>query len=175
MRTLNTVIRLRRDNDYNYNKVANKFIPADGEICLIDTARSGLRAVCGDGTTPFAQLEYIDNIYFKGYYKEDKFYSDDAFELVVKGNTNLLYIDLLTSCLYYFDGKNYQEISKADVLTATATATSPGIMKLYNTTGQNTDGTMTQKAITDELNEKVEIALNVEEELVIFTLDSELF
>lgn len=35
-------------------------------------------------------------------------------------------------------------------------------MKLYNTIGQNEDGTMTQKAITDELNEKIEIELDID-------------
>jgi hypothetical protein len=45
----------------------------------------------------------------------------------------------------------------------------PGIMKLYDTVGDHTDGTMTQKAITDELGEKVEIELNKDEELLIFT------
>lgn len=54
---------------------------------------------------------------------------------------------------------------------ATATDTKAGIMKLYTTIGQNSDGTMTQKAITDELNEKVEIALNIEEELLIFSTE----
>ena len=42
-------------------------------------------------------------------------------------------------------------------------------MKLYNGVGQNTDGTMTQKAITDELDTKVELTLKEEEELVIFS------
>ena len=42
-------------------------------------------------------------------------------------------------------------------------------MKLYDTVGTNTDGTMTQKAITDELDDKVEIQLNKDEELLIFT------
>ena len=34
---LNAVLRLRRDNDYNYAKIANSFVPANGEICLVDT------------------------------------------------------------------------------------------------------------------------------------------
>lgn len=49
-------------------------------------------------------------------------------------------------------------------------------MKLYSTTGENVDGTMTQKAITkelnsinDELDDKVEISLKKDEELLIFT------
>ena len=58
----NAIIRLRRDNDYNYNKIKDRFIPANGEICLVDTARDGLRAVCGDGKTPFGQLKYIGDI-----------------------------------------------------------------------------------------------------------------
>jgi hypothetical protein len=168
---LNTILRLRRDNDYNYAKIADKFIPADGEICLVDTARSGLRAICGDGKTPFAQLEYIDSIYLKGYLKNDLFYKDAAFTVLLPTNTNLLYIDILTNRLYFYTGVEYQEITRGEIATATATDTTPGIMKLYSTTGQNTDGTMTQKAITDELNEKVEVALNIEEELIIFTLD----
>ena len=42
-------------------------------------------------------------------------------------------------------------------------------MKLYDTIGNNIDGTMTQKAITEELEDKVEISLNKDEELLIFT------
>jgi hypothetical protein len=53
MKKFNAVLQLRRDNDYNYAKIAESFIPAKGEICLVDTARSGLRVVCGDGATPF--------------------------------------------------------------------------------------------------------------------------
>jgi hypothetical protein len=51
----------------------------------------------------------------------------------------------------------------------TATATVPGVMKLYDTVGQNSDGTMTQKAISDELDDKVEASVNLVEELLIFT------
>lgn len=164
---INTIIRIRRDNDYNYSKIANKFIPANGEVCFVDTARSGLRAVCGDGVTPFAQLDYIDYIYSKGYLKENKFYKEPTCENLLKDNTKLLYIDLFTSKIFYYDGEFYQEILRSDI--ATASENNPGIMKLYTTTGQNIDGTMTQKAITDELNEKVEITLNIEEELIIFS------
>ena len=99
------------------------------------------------------------------------FYKDDAFTTLLPTNTKLLYIDILTNRLYFYTGVEYQEITRGEIATATATDTVPGIMKLYSTTGQNVDGTMTQKAITDELSEKVEIALNIEEELIIFTLD----
>ena len=52
-----------------------------------------------------------------------------------------------------------------------------GVLKLYNDTGDNIDGTMTQKAITkelgninEELDTKVEVSLKEDEELVIFSL-----
>ena len=44
-------------------------------------------------------------------------------------------------------------------------------MKLYSTTGDNVDGTMTQKAITKELREKVEMNVKSEEELLILSYD----
>ena len=52
-----------------------------------------------------------------------------------------------------------------------ATAETAGIVKLYDTVGQNIDGTMTQRAITKELNEKFELTINADEELIIFTQD----
>jgi hypothetical protein len=76
---MNAILRLRRDNDYNYEKVKDKLIPANGEICLVDTARSGLRAVCGDGKTPFGELEYIDTLFVKGYIKDNLFYKDSEY------------------------------------------------------------------------------------------------
>ena len=65
---INAILRLRRDNEFNYDKIKNSFVPADGEICLIDTARNGLRAVCGDGKTTFAELDYLNELIQKGYY-----------------------------------------------------------------------------------------------------------
>lgn len=39
-----------------------------------------------------------------------------------------------------------------------ADSTTAGIMKLYSSTGSNTDGTMTQESITDELGNKTPTA-----------------
>ena len=120
MKVLNSSIALRRDNDYNYAKVAEKFIPAYGEICLIDTARSGLRAVCGDGVTPFYALEYMDNLFIKGYYNAGLFYTDAGHTVLCKKNTNVLYIDIRTSAMYYFDGSEYKELGRGSIPTATS-------------------------------------------------------
>lgn len=168
MKRFNAVLSLRRDNDYNYAKIKDTFVPANGEICLVDTAAGGLRAVCGDGLTPFGALEFIDQLILKGYYFDNIFYKDKNKTQTYNTLINKIYIDIPSNSIYYYDGEFYQKVSGG---LPTATATTAGIMKLYTTLGQNEDGTMTQKAITDELNEKVEIALNIDEEILIFEYD----
>ena len=32
MKTINAIIQLRRDNDYNFEAVKNTFVPANGEV-----------------------------------------------------------------------------------------------------------------------------------------------
>lgn len=163
----NSVIRLRRDNDYNYAKIANSFIPQKGEICLVDTARDGLRAVCGDGESTFGQLDFMGDLIKKGYYKDNIFYKNADFTDKIPAMSTALYVNLTSGQLFYSDGENYYELEKV----ATATDKIPGVMKLYNTTGGNVDGTMTQKAITDELNTKVELTFSEDDdELIIFTI-----
>ena len=69
--------------------------------------------------------------------------------------------------MYHYDGEKFVEVG---IKIPTATSSTPGVLKLYNGVGQNTDGTMTQKAITDELNSKVELILDEEEEKIGFSL-----
>ena len=165
---LKAILRLRRDNDYNYAKVKDTFIPANGEICLVDTAREGLRAVCGDGVTPFAQLEYLNNLIIKGYHSNNKFYKDQGFAEMISGNPIKVYLDIPTNILYHYNGQDYVEITSRLPAASSATA---GILKMYDSTGSNIDGTMTQKAITDELNTKFKVELSEEDdELVIFKI-----
>ena len=165
----NGVIRLRRDNDFNYAKIGDTFVPASGEICLVDTARKGLMAVCGDGVTSFNELEYIGEVIVKGYWNDDLFYSDREYSTPISGLDNKVYIDLNTNRVYHYYEDKFVLCGDEKGTLPSANATTPGVMKLYNTVGYNEDGTMTQKAITDELDDKVEITLNVEEELIIFT------
>ena len=164
---INAILRLRRDNEFNYNKIKNSFIPANGEICLVDTARDGLRAVCGDGKTVFGELEYLNNFIQKGYYKEGVFYKDYAMTEIITGSEIKFYIDLNTSILYFYNGYNFEEITMNPPL---ASAEKAGVMKIYSEAGYNIDGTMTQKAITEELDTKIELSLKEEEELIIFSL-----
>lgn len=170
MNILNAVIQLRRDNDYNFKKVENSFIPANGEVVLVDTAKDGLRAKVGNGYSTFAQLQYTDadlrNTVLHGYYYQNVFYQDDLHQVAMRGMINKIYIDDNARKLYFFDGENYITIQDTFV---TATADIPGIVKLYGTTGQNVDGTMTQKAITDELDLRYKATIDSNDELLVFS------
>ena len=167
---LNAVIQLRRDNDYNFKKVENSFIPANGEVVLVDTAKDGLRAKVGDGYSTFAQLQYTDadlrNTVLHGYYYNSIFYQDALHSVPMQGMINKIYIDDSARKLYFFDGSEYITIQDTFV---TATAQVPGIVKLYGTTGHNVDGTMTQKAITDELDLRYKASVDSNDELLVFS------
>ena len=79
---------------------------------------------------------------------------------------NKIYIDKPRRKIYYYDGIEY--IPVTDTLI-TASSEEAGIMRLYNTVGQNIDGTMTQKAITDELDLRYKANIDSDEELLIFS------
>lgn len=157
---------LRRDNYFNYK---SDFVPLNGEICLVDTARDGLRAICGDGVTQFSNLEYMDEIIVKGYMNNDKFYKDSIYTTEITGAIHKLYIDLNNNRIYVFDGSKFISVGGEKIPYANEEVA--GILKLYDTVGQNQDGTMSQKAITDELNEKFEMDVIHEEEMLVFDHD----
>lgn len=162
-------ISLRRDNHFNYK---DDFIPDNGEVCFVDTAREGLRVIVGDGATAFKNLNYIDEYYVKGYYFENVFYKDSAHTEPLLELPNKIYIDVSTNIIYYYNNVGYVAIAGGTISSLpTATAQQAGVMKLYNETGYNSDGTMTQAAITKELNEKVEVEFDHEKELLIFFTD----
>lgn len=162
IKQINSIIKLRRDNDYNYEKVKNTFIPARGEPILVDTARNGLRIKIGDGITSYGNLNYQDDLFIQGYLYENNFYKDKEHTIIINGYENKLYIS--NQIIYYYDGTQYIPINE----TQNATETTFGVMKLYNNPGENIDGTMTQKAITDELKEKIEMRVNELDETVVF-------
>lgn len=148
--------KIRRDNSYNYSA---EYIPANSEICLVDTPSSGLRVKVGDGVTAFGALDYSDTIIIMGYYADGQFYSDAQKTVVIDPLTNKFYIDLASTKLYIYDGSSY---ITASVTVANATEEVAGIMKLYRTTGDNEDGTMTQKSITNEIGKKMRASIEGE-------------
>ena len=159
-------VALRRDNYYNYKA---DFVPQNGEICLVDTPRDGLRVVCGDGNTKFGSLEYVDDFIVKGYFKNEYFFKDSQHTSVIQGAVHKLYIDLPTQQMFVFNGTEYIAVGGQQV--ASATSTIPGVVKLYDTFGHNTDGTITQRLFTKEINEKFEMDVIEEEEMIVFGND----
>lgn len=58
-KTVKTQIGLRRDTEANYELVKDTLIPVKGEVCMVDTNK-GLKFKVGDGTSTFAQLDFIE-------------------------------------------------------------------------------------------------------------------
>lgn len=169
--TLNVQIQLRRDNDYNYEKVKDTFKPLKGEVCFVDTAKDGLRCKVGDGRKVWSKLPYTDestasNVIKREYYHDGKFYTDETYTTEVEASTNKLYIDSTTDTIYIYDGSEYKPITGASTIPAASESTA-GVMKLYSTLGDNTDGSITQKGITEALDTKVEMAVDAASEILI--------
>ena len=166
---MNAIVRLRRDNDYNYDLIKNTFVPFDGELILVDTASRGLKFKVGDGESTYEELSYIDfcddQQIIIGYLYNNEFYEDNLFNNIITHESNKVYIDKTTNQAYYYDQQRYELITYA---SAQATDVQPGIMKLYQTTGQNTDGTMTQKSISDELSARYKTSVDNTKELLNF-------
>lgn len=169
-------IALRRDNDYNYKKVEDTFVPINGEVCLVDVAGYGLRAKVGNGINTFKQLPYTDEAVFqsinslivKGYLYQNKFYTDAGHTQLIEAVVGRIYIDAASSKLYTYNGISYEMQHNS---LPHATAEIAGAVKLYDQIGQNIDGTMTQRSITNELNEKFEMDVIEEEEMIVFDTD----
>lgn len=170
MKTLNAIVRLRRDSENNFEKIKDSFIPANGEVVLVDT-KQGLRPKVGDGNLPYSKLEFIDESYrdtiINGYYENGIFYTDVNKTDILDGQQNKLYIDNAHSKIYYYDGDFYINIQQS---LTTATETVSGIVKLYDDLGDNIDGTITQKRLTQELNSRYKTRVKQEEEMLIFSL-----
>lgn len=166
---ISMTITLRRDQESKYDLVGGSFVPKHGEVCLVDTDKKGLCAVVGDGVSTFEQLKesgYVNNIFIVCYFYNGSFYADANHVNKLSGIENKIYVDKnnLSNCYYYLDNEFHKigsDIPAASVDVA-------GIMKLYDTEGNNIDGTMTQKIITEKLNEKVEAKIDKDNETVIF-------
>lgn len=172
MGILTARMQLRRDNDYNYDKVKDIFVPANGEIVLVDTATSGLRAKVGNGYSTYGELSYIGEDYRNpvqyGYYINGQFYKGLDQNVVINPMINKIYINLSNQTLFYFNGEEYIQVK--NTIFPTATEIDAGVLKLYSTTGYHTDGTMTQKAITQEFDVRYKTQIDNDNELLIFSL-----
>lgn len=166
VRTIKTRLALRRDVESAFSA---DFIPLKGEVLLVDTASDGLRSKIGDGVTTYSDLKYTNlqsasGIVVQGYYYNNKFYTTPSHTIVITPYSYKIYIDLTDYSVYGYFAENAEYHKLLDV--SPADSDTPGVMKLYNTTGSNDDGTMTQHSITTELNKKFIVSVGEDEELV---------
>ena len=154
-RTVNARVQVRRDSEYNYS-TRDDFLPLKGELCLVDTNEGELKLKIGDGVTLFKNLDWWGGngsaCVILGYYFGGNFYEDQQHTILIEPNKYNLYIDVITTILYYYNEVQYVTLTEKVV---DATDQVKGIMKLYTGIGSNTDGTMTQKAIRDNMLLKI--------------------
>lgn len=169
---IKTRVRLWKDTDENFKSLEEDLVPLDGEILIVDTEKEGIRYKVGDGKTPYTELEFADQylhdqvsgIVIQGYYDGGKFYTSEKHDITIVGYSYKLYIDVNSNILYYFSSEDEQYHSLTGINQASDTVA--GIMKLYDETGDNTDGTMTQKSITSEIAKKFVVSTGDDEDLI---------
>lgn len=157
--TVQTRIKLRNDSEENFNKVASTLIPLNGEVLLVKTQNYGVLTKIGDGTTVYKDLKFVNlnetntvklNL-VKGYYKDNEFFASSNYTVKLNLYETQLYVDLATNYMYLYNASTEKLVQIVNV--PTATDSTAGIIKLYNSQGQNTDGAMSQKATTNAINE----------------------
>lgn len=172
---IKTRVRLWKDTDANFETIKDTLIPLHGEIIIVEFEDGDIRYKVGDGSTTYANLKFADQtirdqvtgIVVQGYYYEGQFYTTTAHNIKIVPYSYKMYIDLASSDLYYYsdDDSTYHGLANCK----SATSTTPGIMKLYEETGENTDGTMTQKSITSEISKKFVVTAGEDENLIFTT------
>ena len=118
-----------------------------------------------DGIIPQSKINFTNGgIISRGYFHDGKFYTSTDYRESIVGYDYKLYIDIPSTFLYEYNTteKIFEQINKAPL----ATSIIPGVMKLYGATGDQTDGTMNQKSITDELNKKFTISKGEDESII---------
>lgn len=151
---LTTRIGLKRAKDSEYLAT---MVPLLGELLFVDTSE-GLKYKVGDGVTSYANLAYsqTESDIITCYKNDDKFYIDNTYTEEVEKLQDKIYIDLNFKCIYIYDGLAFKGI---DSMISIASESKPGLVKMYSSSGENEDGTMTQKAITKGIND-VSFSLN---------------
>lgn len=139
-KTLNTRVQSLRDNEANWN--GRDFTPLEGEIVIYNSDEDHVipRLKIGDGDSLLSSLPFtIDQ-------------NESIIGLSVEGTT-ITYIK--------GDGSVHTfETQDTNTTYSLATDESTGLTKLYATTGNATDGTMTQLAIKTELDKMVGVMVD---------------
>lgn len=119
--------------------------PLSGEL-IYETDTNKIKV--GDGVNDYVSMPYLtcscDDVV------PVEFYATRA-NFPIIGEVNKLYVDKTAKTIYGWDGTQYYVISGG------------GSTKLYDSKGQNTDGAMTQKAVTD-LSSGVKLAIKEDDD-----------
>lgn len=149
---LKTIVRLRKDTQANFDNLGKGvWKPANGEVCLVESEDLGIRIKVGNGVDFYEDLKYQDEvtpIIISGYYSaaSGNFFKNEYMtDFCIKAKSKLYYATN-TGEIFQYDGSAFSK------LIGLATESTAGLVKLYNSHGQNLDGTMTQKAITDGID-----------------------
>lgn len=112
------------------------------------------------------QLEPVsqEDLILTGYYFNENFYTDSTYTIPLEKNEKCLYIDKNSNGGYTWTGEKYA------ALTVEATADLAGMMKLYQAHGENTDGAMSQKTVTEGVNSIALTLDNTDEECLVLDL-----
>lgn len=169
---INTRVRLWKDTDENFESIKDSLIPLNGEIIIVECDDGDIRYKVGNGTSTYEELPFADQlirdqisgIVVQGYYHEGQFYTTTAHNIKIVPYDYKVYIDIDGGNSYYYsnDDESYHTL----VNVPEASSTVAGIMKLYNETGENEDGTMTQKSITSEIAKKFVVSAGEDENLI---------
>ena len=133
------------------------------------------RLKIGNGVDNYIDLPYIsdsdgDAGVYVGYYYNGEFYEDDQHTIIIGHTRQAIYLDLGDTGTYFWSSTN-----RFLPTVPLATSSVAGISKLYNSLGQNTDGSCTQKVVSDEiaainttLASKVSVDVNQANECLVF-------
>lgn len=103
--------------------------------------------------------KFIENpVLYYGYYLNGHFYADSTYTEELPEEFGHIYVDcIVKGTMYTWNGESF------DLCVPEASEDRAGIMKLYGDGGANTDGAMSQKAVTDGV-QSIGFALDNEEE-----------
>lgn len=156
---MNAVLRLRRDNENNFKR--SNIVLQAGEAAIVYTPFQGTQVKIGDGHSTFNELKYENfGLLARGFKTSNNTFLETDNETVIDPENHILFLDLNTGFLYYWDFNDNEYKYASGSLVPTATDAIEGIMKLYNTiNGENTDGAVTQRAVKEAI-EAVQAAAN---------------
>lgn len=173
-KTLKTRIIHKHDIEANWN-LATGFIPMDGELIVYDADEnySYKRVKIGDGETVVSALPFINEPTLD--LIDEVSETLDVLSGSVSTNYNesviALSVDGTTVTYIKGDGSVHTfETQDTNTTYSLATDENSGLTKLYATTGNAEDGTMTQKAIKTELDKKVGVSMDENSDTLVFVI-----